>query len=518
MIMKKTNRVLALLTAVILMIVMSVSAFAAEVDSGKGGNASITIKLPAQTTEPTAATTYKIYKVFDATSSGDPDSSAIAYQLVSGKNAPLTATDGLSKFDVDTAGNVHYYSRAASDAEWVLDTQTTELSAAMIEAIAGYVREDDLVCTAVVPAGETSVTVTHLEYGYYYITTSTGTAVTVDSTNPDAEVFDKNVIPPVVKSAGTEYDEKSLQAIAQVGTSQSFTAVITKTHGAVNLVFTDTMTNMVYDGTVTVTVNDAAVDPSAAINTDAENETYIVTGEAGDSTFTVSFDNDYIAGLADGTLITLVYSGTITSDALSVNPATNKATLTSGDGNTSESDEVEVYNAKFTVTKQDGDGRPLANAGFVIMNADDKYYKLDPAAEDDPETDEDESAAPVVTWYELEEGETLEQAIADGKITEYMSGADGAVPAFTGLGAGTYTLVESTVPAGYNRAADYTFTVENNDFTSGNLEQATTVTNNSGTELPSTGGTGTTVLYIVGGLLVLSAAVLLITRRRMNSR
>jgi LPXTG-motif cell wall-anchored protein len=77
-------------------------------------------------------------------------------------------------------------------------------------------------------------------------------------------------------------------------------------------------------------------------------------------------------------------------------------------------------------------------------------------------------------------------------------------------------LVESTVPQGYNKAADSTFTIAGNDYTTTNLEQTTTVTNQSGTELPSTGGIGTTIFYIIGAILVIGAGVVLVTRRRMN--
>ena len=480
--MKKMRKMLAIVLSVMIACTMgiglSVAAFAASVDSGNGGNASITITLPKEETAPSGATTYKIYKVFDATSNGTSD--AISYKLVSGKT---TAPAG---FTVDAAGNVTYSGSST----------TGELTDADIAAIAAYVKNDTPVYTAEVAAGETSVTVTGLKYGYYYITTTTGTVVTVDSTNPNASVNDKNIIPSVEKSAGTAYDADSLKAIAAVGTSQSFTAVITKTHGATNLVFKDTMENMSYNGDVVITVS-AGTAPTAT-------QAVVATTEKG---FTVTFDNDYIAGLADNTKITLKYSGTITSDALSTSPATNKATLTSGDGNDYESDTVQVYNAKFTVTKKDGDGEALKDAGFVIMNSNGAYYKLNAATATAPAS---------ITWYTLPEGQTLAQAIAAGKVTEYKSNAQGAVQAFTGLADGKYTLVESTTPEGYNTAENQTFTIKAGDYNKTNLEHGATVTNNVGTELPSTGGIGTTIFYILGALLVIGAGIALIARRRMN--
>ena len=82
-----------------------------------------------------------------------------------------------------------------------------------------------------------------------------------------------------------------------------------------------------------------------------------------------------------------------------------------------------------------------------------------------------------------------------------------------GLAPGTYYLEEVAVPGGYNKlsarepvtvTADATAAVE------------ITVVNNPGTELPSTGGIGTTIFYVVGGLLIVAAGVLLITRKRMS--
>ena len=53
------------------------------------------------------------------------------------------------------------------------------------------------------------------------------------------------------------------------------------------------------------------------------------------------------------------------------------------------------------------------------------------------------------------------------------------------------------------------------DLTAGSI--TTTVVNKSGSELPSTGGIGTTIFYVLGGVLVIGAAVLLITKKRMGA-
>ena len=319
--MKTMKKLLAVTLAVVMMMALAITANAA-------GNGSITITLPTDPA-PTVAITYKVYKVFDATVNAT-DSTKVSYTLCSGDVLSDDMTD--AGFSVDSAGNV---------------SGPTALDDDAIAAIAAYVTSDDLVATTVSSVGDTSVTIDNLDYGYYYITTTSGTVVTIDTTNPNAEVEDKNDLPSVEKSAGTEYDDASMEAINQVGTSRDFTAEIDVGKGTTNLVFSDEMTNMTYNGDVKVTVGGATVE--------AGDSTFSVSGETGASSFSVTFVDSYIAGLAAGTTITLNYSGTITSDALSSDPATNTATITSGDGNTNQSDTVEVYNAKFTVTKQDGD-------------------------------------------------------------------------------------------------------------------------------------------------------------------
>ena len=455
--MKNMKKMFALLLAMVMVLGMStLTAFAA-------GTGSITITPPSGV-DADGTNTYKIYKVFDA----DGNGTNISYKLVSGK------TKAPAGFTVDAAGNVTL-SRTTGD--------LTQLTAAEIAAIAEYVKDDTEVATAT-SEGSANAVAANLPNGYYYITTTTGSVVTITTTNPSATVNDKNTVPVVDKkiTGASSLDEDGKKALAQVGTDVTYTVDITVGKGAVGYVFHDIMSaGLSYNNDVVVKLGDTVVG----------TDKYSTATAAGD-TLTISFDDDYIKTLAAGTKLNIIYSAKVTSDALTMDPANNTATIDYGNGYSSTSTSVEVYNAKFTVTKKDGNNKALAGAGFVLKNAAGKYYNL---------------TNNVVTWVDN---------IANA--TEYTSDANGAVTAFTGLANGTYTLVEKTVPAGYNKAADSTFTIEARNYTQQNLEQASTVINNAGTQLPSTGGMGTTLFYVVGGILVLAAGIMLVARKRMSSR
>ena len=501
--MKKTKRLFAMLIAMVMVLGMSTSVFAAALPEGTAGaDKTITITTPSGLAD-TDKVTYTVYKVFDATANG----TAISYKLLKGAAAAPAG------FIVDDGGNVYLgtSSTTATEADGEIETmvggiktyivpQTTELTQTQIDAIEAYTSKVE-VGTVEITGPSTAKTVTVPDYGYYYITTTTGSLVVINSTNKSASVTDKNSIPTLDKkiTGATSYDEDGKKALAQVGTVVKYEVKIVVGKGAVNYVFHDIMdAGLSYN-------NDVAVTPTK--DGEGDDATTIVknTTTAEGDTLTVAFND----GIKEGTGITIKYSATVTSDALQDDPANNTATLDYGNNYTTSESVTEVYNAKFTVTKNDGEGKALAGAGFVIKNAAGKYYKLNAAAaavEDDPDTEEDESAAATeasVSWVD---------SIDDA--TEYTSDAQGAVPAFTGLANGTYTLVEKTVPAGYNKAADSTFTVMEHAYNETNLKQESTVVNNAGAELPSTGGMGTTIFYALGAVLVIGAGVVLVTRRR----
>lgn len=469
---KLTKRIWAVALAVVMVLAMTVTAMAA-------GTGTITIT-PPEGTDASATTTYNVYKVFDANGNG----TNISYKLMSNKGTSLPSGIG-DYFEVDSAGNVTAKA-AAKDAKG-------NLTAGAIAAIAAYVQGDAAVAT-VTTTGTTAAEATGLANGFYYVTTTTGTAVSVTSTNPSVETRDKNAAPTVEKKissvkAGEEVagsiDQDEKKALAELGSTVTYTATVTLGNGSQNVKFHDKMgTGLTFDGNTKVIVS----------GIDAANFTIETTPVEGD-TLTVSF-KDGTTGIA-----TIVYSATVNSDAPTVDTGKNTATVSYGhNGNTTSTpSSTNVYNAKFTVTVTDGNNQPLADAGFVISKT----------------VPEGEGSKPV---YYCKKDNAVNWVDSIDKATEMKTTENSNVIVFTGLANGTYTLTEKTVPAGYNKAADSTFTVAEHNYETTYLEQSKIVVNNVGSALPTTGGIGTTMFYVIGAILVLGAGVLLVTRKRMSAK
>lgn len=144
--------------------------------------------------------------------------------------------------------------------------------------------------------------------------------------------------------------------------------------------------------------------------------------------------------------------------------------------------------------------------------------------------------ADVNTKYEKKTATETIYVDADVSI-ELTTGEDGKI-SFKDLGAGTYTLTETVTPEGFNTIEPITFTISftapdkvtdgtekctwSIDWNSASVNDngifAADIINNRGSLLPSTGGIGTTIFYVVGGILVIGAGILLVTKKRMNSR
>ena len=220
---------------------------------------------------------------------------------------------------------------------------------------------------------------------------------------------------------------------------------------------------------------------------------------------------------------------------------------------TGETPKVEVvtYTTELTILKTDEDEKFLPGVEFTLTGngvnivlvteeifteaADGEYWKLKdgtytttaPTVADD-ETDNTADYDDISKKYNKTIGVV---AKGNGKTETEVVGtvlADGTVT-FKGLGAGEYTITETKTLPGYNtiepiqftltfNAETKTFISDNKNVTVGEDNMLdTSIVNQKGSLLPSTGGIGTTIFYIIGGILVVGAAILLITKKRMSS-
>ncbi len=356
---------------------------------------------------------------------------------------------------------------------------------------------------AAITATGTTVEFTGLKLGYYLVDTTLGTLCSIDTTNPTVTIKEKNVAPTVTKEVQEDSDDSWGETNdADIGQTVTFRATVTVQTGAENYILHDTMSaGLTFVGVTSVKIGDAEVA--------AENYT-VTTGCDDDCTFELAFNNEYIATVAASTQIVVTYTATVNKSAVvGLDGNENSVKLQYGEKHSSASsptftteDTTVTYTWDLDVLKyaNGNESDVLANAKFVLLNSD----------------------------------KTSVASIVEGKVTGWVTitddvdlddyalttDANGKIE-IDGLDAGTYYLRETAAPAGYNKLAEdvavvITGATSGEDDTLSYTTVLTKVENNSGTELPSTGGIGTTIFYIVGGLLVAGAVVLLVTKRRLG--
>ena len=172
--------------------------------------------------------------------------------------------------------------------------------------------------------------------------------------------------------------------------------------------------------------------------------------------------------------------------------------------------------------------------GWYYLLLDGTYTQVEPK-DDDPATEDVNEGNKEAYHQDFVKFVREDFAIVDSEkntITNVKAFVDETtgVLKFTGLGAGTYTLTETVTPKGFNTCEPIVFEIlfneETKTFSSSNNEIdldvvngvfTTTVINEAGSKLPTTGGMGTTLFYVFGGIMVLAAVVLLVTKKRMNA-
>ena len=474
--MKLIKKLTGILLAMIMALSMSTVAFVAKGTNDNSG--SITIN------NAEAGHTYKAYQIL-VLESYDTDAGAYSYKADQTWESWLKAQT--QYVSIDSQGYVTWV-QAADPAEFA--------KAALAYASTNGIQPDK---TATVPTGSTTVEFTNLNLGYYLVDTTVGTLCSLDTTTPSVTMREKNELPPVTKevqedSTGNWGDENT----AEIGDTVNFRTTITAQPGAQSYVLHDVMS----DG-LTLNANSIKVQVGGT-DLPVANYTVKTTGINDGCTFEVEFRQAYLDSITADTNIVVIYSAVLNENAVVYDDAeTNKTQLKFGDDSRDETtwDETKTYTFKADIVKTDEENKVLDGAQFKLYDS-----------------ANDGSEIPVV---QVSNG--VYRLAKDGETgAEYITTVNGQME-IKGLDANTtYWLEETKAPDGYNELAERVEIAIGDQ----NIETSLTgdtwqdgdggvhIVNKAGDLLPSTGGMGTTILYVIGGVLVIAAGAALIIRKR----
>ena len=398
-----------------------------------------------------------------------------------------------------------------------------------------------------VSAENSTATISGLTAGYYFVK-DTGTI-------NDGEIATKFLVKVVgnananvtVKAQAPTFDKKIVKKNGDTVTTVTSTSA--NVGDTVTFRLTANVPDMASFGDYTFTMHDTLSDgltfDANSVTVTANNNAPVAAGKyalnynEGDQNFTITFTKAQLKDLVShtggtgedskfGATIVVEYTATLNKNALNKDVETNKAYLEytndpSNNGTkTTPEITVYVYDFDLTVDKYDGTdgtatGKKLENAVFVLYRLKDattrEYYKCDDTTGE-------------ITWVPENDNPTQKTTDVYGKTT------------FEGLKEGTYYLKEITAPSGYNTlkepvevkiiaaynaggTLDPSLNTEcklKQDSTGKHYYQVQSIANKAGAVLPSTGGIGTTIFYVLGSILALGAAVLLIVKKRMNGQ
>ncbi|MBQ4317399.1 MAG: isopeptide-forming domain-containing fimbrial protein [Clostridia bacterium] len=548
--MSNMKKLFALAVAVLLVFSLGTSVLAANDGKITVANAAI-------------GETYTIYKIFDAKLG---DNGAITYTydgtlsendyFVQDDNGFVTATEAAVDANGDlTEGAIEFLGTLVNEA---VDTKVAESATVVFDG---------------------------LEYGYYYVTSSLGAVVTIDSTNKEAVVIDKNGAPSINKTVNKEeatIGETLIFTIEVPLVQYDGTKMITEYY-----VFDDMEDCMTYnnDLSATIKVGEGAATEFTAYDvysdTLAEGQDFLAVIPI-QSTSVVDevtvYDGNFLYD--SNAVVVFTYTATVNENvkvgeamknyvelnwkSITPNtpptPPTPPAELPTEPNGEGPSDETVDFSAKIELTKVNADGDTLTGAKFSIsgvstnvsyinetifveddngeywMLKDGKYTTTAPVTESYTvgditylaNTDKYDSITKKYAKIDVVTKETseVEKIVAEGYVNE------NGIITFTGLGEGEYTITELVAPNGYNLLVNpiivnitfdeedkvFTATLDGEDVDVIDGVIAFDVVNNEGSVLPGTGGIGTTIFYVLGGLLLVGAAVLLISKKLASAK
>ena len=543
--MKRIKRLAGILLAMVMVLGMTMTTFAqtAALNPADADNASITIKNPAK------GETYKLHKLFDATVS--EGGTNIAYQ---GK-----VHTGLEEyFSEDANGYISPTDKiAVKDADGKVTG--TQMTAELQQALEAWANGNTEIASAV-SNGDESLTFTGLPYGYYVVTTThesdpdangaAKAAITVTSTQPNADIYDKNVNEP---SADKTVEKESYS----IGDTVKYTGIFDTTNyigetgedsrQVVDYVIQDTLPEYLTDVKVTkITIGATDTDKGTVFEGDALNSLQFGEVTVGDTKYEKAIlipwaeqaaDGTYTNLYAQGAKIVVEYEAVLTSttniNAADTNTISIRPVYVDEDSTEKKpwdetwEDTAEIRTYAAAIKKVDESGNPLAGATFTIKGL---------------SVEGENGVYTVVSYNPAADAEESEALTTDAEGKLYIIGLASDVK---------LTVTEFKAPNGYNKLTEtkeltpqilaeeiFTTSGERHYDEDGNLvsestatttaktveknlseldEAALEIVNQQGTLLPSTGGIGTTIFYVAGGVLVIGAGILLVAKKRMGT-
>ena len=414
--------------------------------------------------------TYTAYKILNYTTNSDK--TAYSYYLTSSQYDSIGAALVAAGFEFTQSSDGTRYTVKNADTIDPAAAAASLASANLGNALGKY--------TAVGDDGE--AVFENLPVGYYFVTTTAGSLCALHSEGAIAKAVEKNTVPSVDKkqatSANGTYTDNTLDF--NIGDTVYYELIVTDGIGTNHdIVLTDVMTSG-------LTFNQDSITVEKGGSTVATSN-YSVSDKSATG-FKLTLNAAYVATLNADDVVTVKFTAKINKDAV-IDSDTNTNTVTLKYSEQSSTDTVKLETYDFQLFKTDG-SKYLPGSGFKLYDAATEGNQIKVAKDD--------------TGYYVS---------ATGSAEIMVDSANGVN--VRGLAPGTYYLEETTVPDGYNAPAGRIAVTISTGQTSA---VEVTVENEAGTELPTTGGMGTTITYIIGGLLIALCAVVLIARRRANNR
>ena len=526
--MNRTKRMVSLVLIMAVFASMAVTAMAADY--------SIVVKNTNEAVQINGKTFYA-YKIFEA--SYNSFTSSIVYS-----------------YDAKTCLNVVYNGMSGNELiEWLngVDSNSDEVRAFADHVYTEYIKGKEVTAKGTATASGETATIDLNEAGYYLVycegsavddgDTITA-AVSLTSTTPSVEISPKFDAPTIEKYI--KHNEKDLWGNVgdnQIGDEVEFkiisTVPDTYNYDSYTYIIHDKMhqgltSKVKADSDVVIKVNDSGdslADRFYEVNTDPADP-------ADECTFEINVD--ILAAIEEGVMkkgdkLYVYYKAELNSGALiySEGKQHNIAKLEYSNNpyatGTGETAEHVVYDWTYNiaVNKVDENNKELDGAKFVLAKQEIDISDLEVNAEGVPTKTEN-----LIGLVKIADGYCMATSADTDNVTYVMDagsimlkGLDDSV---------TYYLYEIKAPDGYNMAtkpvtfkinAEYnesgsetqegypTFTVDNTPADKFEIN----IINQSGTQLPTTGGMGTKMFYIVGMMLMTGSAVMLITKKRMKA-